>query len=707
MRRVLVFVLGSLALSLAVFASPLPANADPSIALDPVSPSLAVIPAGADDVLNPANGAPSWGIQPPPTVVFPGGAMGLPMGAAIDDFSYGTEIPMGPLALAFSVNRTAVGFPIGPSALMTEALAPEGAVAADIYTPMSPMGLLPGPCGIPGPVPNVLLTDGDGLTGGAMPLRLGLGLNELPPFVFGAQDDVSGLDLLNYMGGPVYFTVDAATAGLMGISAADIMAFFPPPGPGLVMWAPAPILGLIPPDDIDALTVGDAMPGDFMLTPGTDFVFFSLKPGSPSLAALANCGIPFPGASTPGDAWWTMGAGTGPLVNAEMLGLATIRSGVAPADDNLDALAFATAFAPMDTDADGADNVVDFDDDNDQLSDSTEAANGCNPVVVDTDGDGLSDYQEVVVVGTNCSNPDTDGDGLNDGAEVLVWSTDPLNPDTDGDGLNDGADVANGCSPVLVDTDGEGLNDYQEVMVVGTNCSNPDTDGDGFNDVPANNYKGPNPDPTMDNCPTIANPTQANTDAAPIPTGRGPGPDTTVPNGDNLGDACDTDDDNDGYADVNEPVVPDMSCPAKSAATSAVNPDSDGDGRTDGSECALGSDPANPASKPGSEPACSDGDGDRVRSALEFRGYNTSDGVTDTDGDSRADGLEIMDVNGNGVADMADAVIVAKAAALVAPFNTGPLTPAEKHAYDVDHNGSVQTGDAVTLAKYAAGLPGC
>lgn len=640
MRRVLALVLVSLVLSLAVFASPSPASADPNIALDPASPSLAVIPAGADDVLNPASGAPWWGLQPPPMMVLPGGAMGLPMGAAIDDFSYGTEIPMGPLALAFSVSRTAVGFPIVPSALMSEALAPEGAVAADIYTPLSPPGLLPGPCGIPIPVPNVLLADGDGLTGGAAPLRLGLGLDELPPFVFGAQDDVTGLDLLNYSGGPVYFTVDAATAAMMGISAADIMAFFPPPGPGLVMWAPALILGLIPPDDIDALAVGDAMPGDFALTPGADFVFFSLKPGSPSLAALPNCGAPFPGASTPGDAWWTMGAGpVAPLINAEMLGLATIRSGVAPADDNLDALAFATAFAPMDTDGDGADDVVDFDDDNDQLSDSTEAANGCNPLVADTDGEGLTDYLEVVVVGTSCANPDTDGDG--------------------------------------------------------------------FNDVPANNYEGPNMDPKMDNCPTVANSPQTNTDAAPIPTGRGPGPDTTVPNGDNLGDACDPDDDNDGYADIDEPVVPDMSCPSKSAATSAVNPDSDGDGRTDGSECALGSDPANPASKPGSEPACSDGDGDRVRAALEYRGYNTSDGATDTDGDSRADGLEIMDVNGNGVADMADAVIVAKAAALVAPFNTGPLTAAEKHAYDVDHNGSVQTGDAVTLAKYAAGLAGC
>src|SRR5438093_5314450 len=63
--------------------------------------------------------------------------------------------------------------------------------------------------------------------------------------------------------------------------------------------------------------------------------------------------------------------------------------------------------------------------------------------------------------------------------------------------------------------------------VIGT-----DTDADGW----AN---------TVDNCPAIANPDQLNTDQALAAAGAG------VP-GDTLGDACDTDDDNDQFSDVVE-----------------------------------------------------------------------------------------------------------------------------------------------------------
>ena len=46
-------------------------------------------------------------------------------------------------------------------------------------------------------------------------------------------------------------------------------------------------------------------------------------------------------------------------------------------------------------------------------------------VGVDTDGDGLSDYEEEHVYGTKPDNPDTDGDGKSDGDEVTA-GTDPL-----------------------------------------------------------------------------------------------------------------------------------------------------------------------------------------------------------------------------------------------------------------------------------------
>lgn len=45
------------------------------------------------------------------------------------------------------------------------------------------------------------------------------------------------------------------------------------------------------------------------------------------------------------------------------------------------------------------------------------------------------------VTGTDPNNPDSDGDGLSDSEEVLIHNTDPNNPDSDGDGLSDGEEV--------------------------------------------------------------------------------------------------------------------------------------------------------------------------------------------------------------------------------------------------------------------------
>lgn len=79
---------------------------------------------------------------------------------------------------------------------------------------------------------------------------------------------------------------------------------------------------------------------------------------------------------------------------------------------------------------------------------------------VDTDGDGLTDDDEINLYGTNPLNADTDGDGLNDGVEVNEHFTDPLNADTDGDGLSDGDEVlVLGTNPLSADTDGDGVPD--------------------------------------------------------------------------------------------------------------------------------------------------------------------------------------------------------------------------------------------------------
>ena len=57
----------------------------------------------------------------------------------------------------------------------------------------------------------------------------------------------------------------------------------------------------------------------------------------------------------------------------------------------------------------------------------------------DTDGDGLSDWQEVFLHATDPAIPDTDGDGLSDASEVLSGA-DPLDADENDDGVPDGAD---------------------------------------------------------------------------------------------------------------------------------------------------------------------------------------------------------------------------------------------------------------------------
>lgn len=78
----------------------------------------------------------------------------------------------------------------------------------------------------------------------------------------------------------------------------------------------------------------------------------------------------------------------------------------------------------LNTDGDSLGNACDTDDDNDGLSDAQELTRGTNPLL-----------------------PDTDSDGLTDGAEVNTYGTNPLLVDTDGDGLSDGAEVAYGTSP--------------------------------------------------------------------------------------------------------------------------------------------------------------------------------------------------------------------------------------------------------------------
>lgn len=111
-----------------------------------------------------------------------------------------------------------------------------------------------------------------------------------------------------------------------------------------------------------------------------------------------------------------------------------------------------------------------------------------NPLLADTDGDGLTDGQEINSYKTDPTNPDTDGDGYSDKVEVQNGA-DPLNAadpkftDKDGDGLTDELEIfVYFTDPNRADTDGDGLTDGDEVHIYGTDPTNPDTDGDGVND---------------------------------------------------------------------------------------------------------------------------------------------------------------------------------------------------------------------------------
>jgi hypothetical protein len=106
---------------------------------------------------------------------------------------------------------------------------------------------------------------------------------------------------------------------------------------------------------------------------------------------------------------------------------------------------------------------------NDGIPDDWKIAHGLDihdPTVAgqDPDHDGLTNLEEFLH-GTDPNNPDTDGDGVSDGDEVHKYHTDPLNPDTDGDGLSDGEEIRLGTNPLNPDTDGDGIPDGIEVKL--------------------------------------------------------------------------------------------------------------------------------------------------------------------------------------------------------------------------------------------------
>ncbi|MFK8018571.1 MAG: PQQ-binding-like beta-propeller repeat protein [Pseudomonadales bacterium] len=104
------------------------------------------------------------------------------------------------------------------------------------------------------------------------------------------------------------------------------------------------------------------------------------------------------------------------------------------------------------SDADALDAADD--NDTDGLSNRDEYAQGTDPTVADTDGDGLTDGYEVNTSNTLPTEADSDYDGATDGQEVNSLSSNPLLRDTDGDNMSDGFEALYGLD-ALDDNDGE------------------------------------------------------------------------------------------------------------------------------------------------------------------------------------------------------------------------------------------------------------
>jgi len=219
--------------------------------------------------------------------------------------------------------------------------------------------------------------------------------------------------------------------------------------------------------------------------------------------------------------------------------------------------------------------------DKDGLTDSEEKRLGSDPCNPDTDGDGLTDFDEVRTFRTNPLKQDTDGDGLTDFQEIRTHTTDPLNPDTDNDGLQDGQEIARKTDPKNPDTDGDGLTDGDEVNRHNTDPTKDDTDGDGLKDGQEITVHATNPlsaDTDGDNL----------NDGAEVNTHK-TNPKAADTDGDGLNDGAEVntyktdplkqDTDNDKLSDGEE---------VNRVKTNPLNPDTDGDKVIDGDDrCPL------------------------------------------------------------------------------------------------------------------------
>ncbi|MDP2897382.1 MAG: CotH kinase family protein [bacterium] len=237
-----------------------------------------------------------------------------------------------------------------------------------------------------------------------------------------------------------------------------------------------------------------------------------------------------------------------------------------------------TSFAiGLDTDADGLCDSVET---NSGVFQSA-ANTGTDPRNPDTDGDGLSDGDEVNVHKTNPNSPDTDQDGLTDREEIATYGTDPNKQDTDGDLMPDLWEITNSLDPTsaaggdggVADLDHDGIMNLFEYLY-GTNPNDPDTDADGMNDGWEIRYSLSPRDSSEENGPEGDVDEDGLTNLAEYNSGASPrNPDT---DGDGLGDLWEVENNLD---------------PNDGTGNNGPDGDPDGDGLTNIEEMLAGTDP--------------------------------------------------------------------------------------------------------------------
>lgn len=330
--------------------------------------------------------------------------------------------------------------------------------------------------------------------------------------------------------------------------------------------------------------------------------------------------------------------------------------------------------AYLDFDGDGDLNIVDWDSDNDKLSDGEEFQYGTDPLDIDTDGDydrnnngmieleeipwnkyegewgwidwcaDLSDYGEIK--GQQRDNKGQPWPGYEEWSNPQCpypdpTTTNPAKADSDDDGYFDWQEWEKGSCPVEEDSDGDGLMNDGEIC---SNCSDSDTDDDRLQDGFETRYFNRERRRKFR--------TVENGSACDDFDGDGkPNINDFDSDNDGLGDGfeflynidpLDNDTDDDGLNDREEfrskffPII--WLVPW----TDPLNPDTDGDRLLDGEEVSIGSDPLK-----------EDTDDDGLIDSYEvfnhtkkllFVGeitYRTDPCNPDTDNDSISDGDEI------------------------------------------------------------------